>query len=274
MFLLCKHFMHSSVLTQPPTLLLPAARLQRVSGLPSKLLPRNTLSERQLKEFRKTARLISQPPWSLQRGCEYLQGMCDDNQSGREHQPPEIKYFNTSPEALGVLQAQRAAAGPPPDLVNFAPGTPRKVVVRIRPPREAEPGQEDRGRGRGRGRRGRGKGRGKGAGKQGDGEAANVDGEVAGGAIPAAAARDGDPEVEVPEDVAPEPAAPAAEVADPANGRRRLANFVAGPSGKRYRQSTVDQQSQLGCNKCKFAVGGCSRCKDIHEAWKSQHPAA
>ena len=268
MFLLCKQFMHSSTLTQPPTLLLPAARLQRLSGLPDKILSRNKLSDRQLKEFRRTARIISQPPWSLQRGCEYLQGMCDDNESGREHQPPQIQYFNTCPEALGVLQAQRAAAGPPPDVVNFAPGTPRKVVVRMRPPREPQP--EVRGRGRGRGHRGRGRGKGKGKGKQ-DCDDHDV---AAVAAEPEVAADEPQDDAEPAPPHGPE--VPGAEAAAPgvaANGKRGMADVVS-PEGKRYRQSTVDQQSRLGCNKCKFAVGGCRRCKDIHEVWKSQHPAA
>lgn len=38
----------------------------------------------------------------------------------------------------------------------------------------------------------------------------------------------------------------------------------------KYRESTIRQQSQLGCSKCVGSAKGCTRCREIHELWKAQ----
>lgn len=306
-FLLCKQFMHSSSLTQKPTLILPASRAMSLNPLPEVTLERNKLSDRQVAEFRKTARAISEPPWKLERASEYLSTLCDENQSHRVHEPPPLVFFRSGPEDLQRLQAVRDQSGPPEELLTFAPGTPRKVVASMRPilqqgaSEEIAAGRGARGRGRGRGRqpsRGRGRGRGKGS------EAAAADAK-------------GDAEVELPEvDLLPRddqaepvvenppaepqeprqrkkrtglkrPAAAVEESRDPTNGDQSEApapvvaeppapdssssGYVLAPSGKRYRQSTVDTQTTLGCSKCVMAKNGCRRCIEIHNLWKAQN---
>lgn len=282
-FLLCKHFMHSSCLTQKPTLLLPASRLGNVGLQPTQTISRNKLSDRQLAEFRKTARQIAEPPWSLLRASDYLNRLCDDNASEKVHDPPPLVFFNSSGEEIDGFQALRDRADPPEDLLNFAPGTPRKVVVNLQP----------RGRGGGgdaaRGRPARGRGRGRGRGRRDEGDNAN-------GEAPAEAAMEPPPgalEAEAP----PVPPAPrpapkrglkrpaAAPPRGPAAKAAAAAPEPGQPSGEapaapgegeagaapRYRQSTIDKQSKLGCNKCKYAVSGCTRCKEIHSLYRAQH---
>ena len=64
-------------------------------------------------------------------------------------------------------------------------------------------------------------------------------------------------------------ALPAAPVPAEADG-----GYLAGPSGKRFRKSTVDQQSTLGCSKCVMAKNGCARCIEIHRMWKDRNNVA
>lgn len=303
-FLLCKQFMHSSSLTQQPTLILPFSRLSKLSAQPTKILQRNKLSDRQLNEFRKTARLIAQPPWSLISGAQYLNALCDDNESGRIHAPPTLIHFNTSAEVLAGLQAQRDIADPPEELLNFAPGTPRKVVANLapRPPRPAAA----RGRGRARGRQTRGRGRGRGEGPNADSVA---DGEkndepcvggdnAAGSSGPVPPEEEphlpdlphGDDEELLSEERLDPPSKkrPAAAQAEavfrrPASAKAPKAAAKAAPKAVAavppaaakakvsYRQSTIDQQSQLGRSKCWYASAGCARCREIHKLWKEQN---
>lgn len=169
-FLLCKQFMHSTELSQKPLFVLPAGRLSSLqpSG-PSMVCPRNDLGERTRHEFRKTARAIAERPWSLTAAKEYLELLCDNNEAQTWPRPPVLSFINTPPEDLVTLVDQRARAGIPNELADFAPGTPRRVVVA-----QAKPKAEGRGRGSGRG--GRGAGRGRGAARDADAE----DGRAAG----------------------------------------------------------------------------------------------
>ena len=92
-FLLCKHYMHSTSLTQKPALLLPANRLSRLGPAPTEPLARNSFSERQLQEFRKTARQIALAPWNLIRASNYLVELCDSNEAKRIFEPPELVFL-------------------------------------------------------------------------------------------------------------------------------------------------------------------------------------
>ena len=285
-FLLCKHYMHSTCLTQKPTLLLPANRLEKIGPAPTQHLPRNTLSERQLGEFKKTARLISEAPWSLTQASNYLMELCDNNQAQRHQGPPELKFFVESQDTLRLRESERLAAGPPEELLTFAPGTPKKVVVNLHPvPKpKAKPKANASGKGRGRGR-----GRGRADQPVAAGQPVDVAaGEPVADDQPVAAGQ--------PVDVAPPLALPPpadelpaqdlenAETGDAAADpelprvmKRPAAKAPAvgpgaAPAAKRcnYSQKTIDQQKKLGCSKCKNAPKGCARCREIHELWKAK----
>ena len=333
MFLLCKHHMHSSALTQEPILILPASRLGKLAQSPTAVLGRNKFSDRQVAEFRKTARVIAEPPWGLRQAAEYLTRLCDDNVAERPHDPPSLIFFNTQDQDIADLETQRNQANPPEELLNFAPGTPRRVVANLHArPRVAEPA-----RGRGGGRRGRGRGKGVEleVGPEANREPDVADGEEVG--VPAAP-----PDGEVPEalangDANVPPPAPLAAVPPPAPLARRSpqvpkakakrglkrpaaagpsaaaapaagpgpgADAEAGPAARpvadaeaapaarpgadadarapaadpgadgdrrvRYRQSTINKQTTLGCSKCCNSPIGCRRCREIHELWKAQ----
>lgn len=301
--------MHSSALTQKPTLILPASRIKLVAPEPKRILPKNKLSDRQIAEFRKTADAISQPPWSLVKAASYLTTLCDENVVGTQGVPPQLSYFLTPADALEGLQKARDNAGPPEDILNFAPGTPRKVVATLRSVAEDGDRQQHQTKGRGRGGKGRGR-----KGRQ------NLCAEPAELAEPVPA--DPPPPAEIIEAAPANPAAPAeipevdaeaprrpprkkrgilqrpaaavessdaAQSSQPAVIGRPAAAAdldaeardaeappvpvapLAAPSGKRYRESTIDQQSSLGCSKCKYQAQGCARCIEIHNLWKAKN---
>lgn len=170
-YLLCKQFMHSSALSQKPLLILPADRLSRLapSG-PGNVVPRNDLGERTIHEFRKTAKAVAKHPWSLTAASQYLEQLCDQNESQQWPYPPVLEFINTPVEELTPLIGQRDQVGLPVELTDFAPGTPRKVEVgEVR-------ANHRRNRGRGRGGKGKaGKGKAKGEVEQRDTPAAEVD---------------------------------------------------------------------------------------------------
>lgn len=158
-FLLCKQFMHSSALSQKPLLILPAERLSRLapSG-PGNVVPRNDLGERTIHEFRKTAKAVAKHPWSLTAASQYLEELCDRNESHQWPHPPVLQFINTPVEELSPLIDQRDQVGLPVELTDFAPGTPRKVEVgEVRANQRRNRG---RGQGRGKGRAGKGKAKG------------------------------------------------------------------------------------------------------------------
>jgi hypothetical protein len=80
--LLTKDRISSQKLAHKPLLLLPAAIIREFAadyGDFSQLthVEPNLLGDRVVNEFRKTAQLVSQPPWNLLRACAYLTGLCD-----------------------------------------------------------------------------------------------------------------------------------------------------------------------------------------------------
>ena len=62
-----KQFWSDSELTQPPFVVLPHEMLKLLhSASPQHAMPRNKMSDTQLKNYRKTARKAAEMPWRLQ----------------------------------------------------------------------------------------------------------------------------------------------------------------------------------------------------------------
>ena len=71
--LLTKQFMHTARLSQRPILFAPAElQVGMQSGCPTKCMPRKAFPERKLKEFTRTAKVIAEDPWQMQRASSYL----------------------------------------------------------------------------------------------------------------------------------------------------------------------------------------------------------
>ncbi len=107
---LFKEWASSAELCQSPTLVLPRSYLSRLDPQRLKVLPRNELNDRSVKEYLKTAAAIAEEPWNLHAAATYLSSWVRANQSG-DHQEPEKLHFIFSTTDLPTV----ASARPPPD---------------------------------------------------------------------------------------------------------------------------------------------------------------
>ena len=90
---------------------------------PEDLAPRAELSERQLKEFRKTASLVEAPPFKLANAASYVRQLCDRNQIGHHMswEPPDIDWVRTEQPHIGEGQVGGFAS----DELGFARHIPQ-----------------------------------------------------------------------------------------------------------------------------------------------------
>ena len=88
--LLVQQYLHSTRMSLKPLLVQPrevALKLQWGHLRPAR---RNMLGERLLQECRKTAELVGCQPWNLLKARNYLEKLCDNNQSGLVPHPPVL----------------------------------------------------------------------------------------------------------------------------------------------------------------------------------------
>lgn len=97
------------------------------------MTPRIDFGDRALKEFRKTAVAVSQPPWSLLKAQAWLEQLCDHNQSGVKDTPLELKFLKTysmvemSDKVVNLEDDSEAVVVPPrPVRIQAISGPERK----------------------------------------------------------------------------------------------------------------------------------------------------
>ena len=90
--LLLKRRMHSKKLSQQPLLLLPKAVAAKLNPADLKPAETNELGEATCKEFRKTAQAMGKQPWNLLKAEEFLQKLCDQNESRMLPEMPEPPF--------------------------------------------------------------------------------------------------------------------------------------------------------------------------------------
>ena len=102
--LLCKYEMCSKELSQHPQLLLPCARVARLSSQlgPTNALGRNPLSVEEVKQFRKTANMIEQQPWAMHDGSNYLKGLCDRSDRADFPTPAPLGLYKIRQHEIGL----------------------------------------------------------------------------------------------------------------------------------------------------------------------------
>ena len=80
--MVCKQFWASDQLAQPPLLWCPHSWYAQLRQVPWARRDRNRISERQVKDYKKTAEAVVQKPWCLLRAGAYLDKWVADNQAG------------------------------------------------------------------------------------------------------------------------------------------------------------------------------------------------
>lgn len=249
--LLVKHWISSTMLSQKPMVVLPAAKAAelRWETLADLRASRNELLPRAMAEYRKTAADIAAPPWELKAAAEYLVDWVGRNERKEWGAPPQLHVMPGGPR-----EGPEPCPPQPSAWRDFAPEAPRLVAIAKPPPKRRA--------------------------KAAPAAAAPVAAAPAAAAAVAAVAPQ--PAV-VPEDdsddapLVPAPAvaaaatAPRVEAGPPGPGGARpglphpgpqtvdeLVQELARPAAERHPSL---QAIVLGCSKCRQAAKGCSKCR-------------
>lgn len=258
--LLLKLHMSSTSLAQPPMICFPHAFLEllppKVSEQPNLRVP---LTDRQKKEFLKTARLVEQAPWQLRRAAQYLRTLVEENTAAMSSRwvLPKIMWL------LHGLERPQHDAPAIEQVFDLGFAVTKPLEVTIRGGAESLPiGRRMTGKHTPIGRRMTGKH-----------TARRSPGATVKGAPPASrAVETGAPPgstIAAAEHVAP---AAAAESVIPRPKAGPGAGAVAAASAgdacpaasrsKRRRVVHVPADVEVGCAKCRFGAKGCARCRE------------
>ena len=122
--------MSKTCLSQNPKVLIRAANFENMplSG-PTSLLPRNQLPDKLIKEYQKTATLVENPPWHLDRAAKYLRDWTAENVSGAQKHAPSFalekkKETGSGESVLVECDRFQEFAPDPPKPVSVLPGPP------------------------------------------------------------------------------------------------------------------------------------------------------
>lgn len=91
--LFVKQYMHTAELTQAPLLVQPYEVAQKLRKGDLRVMLSNQLGERVVREYRKTASALGQPPWNLLKAQEYLNHLCDESEQGLQRAAQELNFL-------------------------------------------------------------------------------------------------------------------------------------------------------------------------------------
>ena len=89
-FLLCKHYMHSTRLTRNQPCCCQPTAFPGLALLPLSTCPGTHSVNANFRSSGKTARQIALAPWNLIRASNYLVELCDSNESKRTFEAPQL----------------------------------------------------------------------------------------------------------------------------------------------------------------------------------------
>ena len=285
---LYKESMHSTRLSQMPLLVLPKS-VCNLKKDDLQVAARSTISDREQKEFLKTAKEIENEPWRLLRGAAYLRQLVERQSSPHPGRDLELKFIHEhvtqttadpAPDVLGMHFApddvrivKVGAATPAAKRQRLCgPLLPRRPASAMKrrpaaavplPPIAEEPHAELEGADRADGDEDREEclsdatvdlpsepTADEGSGDNSDSDPPDPPGP--GGAIAAAAAPVGNPPVPV--------AVPKAKSTAKAKAKAKAA------------AGDIPASVVLGCSKCRYAPKGCSTCKQYYREGKRVGP--
>ena len=135
--LCCRHYISSPEDSQPPQVMVPHALMMAFDSNgrgPSQLCGRRQFTERQCKEFTKTAEVVSQPPWNMHEASAYLLRLIQCNQDGGDDawQAPSMSWVLRGSRADHMVAPERSNAISADDL-KFVCRQPAPVTVSAKP---------------------------------------------------------------------------------------------------------------------------------------------
>ena len=84
----------------PPLLWIPHSRFALLGRCPTVPQDRNTLSDRHIKDYKKTAEEVAKSPWLVHRAGAYLLGWVADNEARKFAKPPAIPFLLEEPPSV------------------------------------------------------------------------------------------------------------------------------------------------------------------------------
>lgn len=133
--LLCRQYVGSDSLCQPPVVFGTSHMFQSLMEKPTNIVPRAAFSARQLKEFEKTATTVSQSPWLLDAATAYILKLIEDNRDGHSDSwvAPDVgfglSFAGRGPEAPAPSARPDAV---PAEALGFANRAPAPGKVKLR----------------------------------------------------------------------------------------------------------------------------------------------
>ena len=136
-----KHFLASASYAQEPCVFCPGARLRALPAEgPQTISGRVQFTERQQKEFMKTANTIKKTPWGMHRSADWLEAIVEANRKGfsTDWLPPQISWV-VSGDQVGHHQLPpmpKALPSATPVPVAMTDGVARRRIKHKIPPSE------------------------------------------------------------------------------------------------------------------------------------------
>ena len=128
-----RHYVGSKEWCQDPMVLGSDHMFRSMEEMPSNCAPRTHFSDRQIKEFNKTAEVISLAPWFLEAATAYLLKLIQDNIDGHSADwiGPDVGFGLRFPIAAAEA-ALPSISSVPPEALSFANRNPAPVTVNVR----------------------------------------------------------------------------------------------------------------------------------------------
>lgn len=125
-----KQFWSDQTLAQKPVAVMPKPFLAKLQKLPSIVDDRTKMSEKTLKEYRKTAAKIDALPWNMRNAAEYLRTWCQDNEMGKLSEPLQLQWVVDNTKVVPMDEPAVFSD----EWKRYAPQQAAMVTVRVQAP--------------------------------------------------------------------------------------------------------------------------------------------
>ena len=132
----CRQYLSDRENSQKPCVFAKEADFQKLGSI-HELSPRVSYSQRQCKEFEKTANVIAQAPWNMHKGCAFLLKSMTENLENESDEwvPPKMTWVLQGVPDKRVVEGEDKTEALPEDTFNWNHTTAALVTV-ARPPQK------------------------------------------------------------------------------------------------------------------------------------------
>lgn len=139
--MVCRKYMHSAMLAQPPLVALPVGRLKLLrGGRPTQMVARDAYSPAQASELAKTARKLLEFPFHLERAAAYLMELAAGSEKHWQPLPPTPTIHLTNPPHL-EWSLSKSFVIPPANVID-PPSSQQARPVLVKPLARKQPARK------------------------------------------------------------------------------------------------------------------------------------